>query len=323
MNTTFGKSRSPRLPYYDRYQVDERDQAIQALITERDELKGHCARLQGLLAPMAFPPGHYYSPLVDIGDPGTLRILRERLSAPLPAGVHIDVDAMRETLQRLARHHASFPFPRDQQETLRFYYGNPYFGCHDASVYFSMLLEYRPRRVVEIGSGFSTRLLLDTNERFFHNEMDITAIDPSPSQSVDPRSSPHTDFLKCRVQDAPLGLFDQLAANDILFVDSSHVSKTGSDVNFYVFEILPRLKAGVLVHIHDILYPFEYLAEWVVEDKRSWNEAYLIRAFLQYNTAFEILYWNNFVYHFLGSYLRTLMPLCLANEGGSLWLRRV
>jgi len=89
-----------------------------------------------------------------------------------------------------------------------------------------------------------------------------------------------------------------------------------------LFEILPRLRAGVLIHIHDILYPFEYLKEWVIDDRRSWNEAYLVRAFLQYNDTFEILYWNNFVYHRLSNDLLEAMPLCRENEGGSLWLRK-
>ena len=99
-------------------------------------------------------------------------------------------------------------------------------------------------------------------------------------------------------------------------------ARTGSDVNYLIFEILPALKPGVLVHIHDILYPFEYPEEWVLKEKRSWNESYLLRAFLQYNSAFEIVYWNNFAWHQMHEDLGRLMPLCLENEGGSIWLRR-
>jgi hypothetical protein len=101
------------------------------------------------------------------------------------------------------------------------------------------------------------------------------------------------------------------------------VSKTGSDVNHLFFRVLPLLKPGVLVHFHDILYPFEYLEEWVLKEKRSWNESYLLHAFLQYNSTFEILYWNNFVSHHLREDLARLMPLCLENEGGSIWLTRM
>lgn len=185
-----------------------------------------------------------------------------------------------------------------------------------------MLAEFRPERVVEIGSGFSSRLLLDTSERFFRGETEITLIDPSPGTLDDLSPTTRTRMLSCRVQDAPFELFDELGANDILFVDSSHVGKTGSDVNHYLFQILPRLKPAVIIHIHDIFSPFEYLAEWVLADNRSWNEAYLVHAFLQYNSAFEIVYWNNYAFHFLGAELREAMPLCMENEGGSLWIRK-
>ena len=189
-----------------------------------------------------------------------------------------------------------------------------------------MLLEFRPRRIVEVGCGHSSCLLLDTSERFFGGALELTLIDPSLDTLKDlfgKAGAPNARLIGSPVQDVERAVFEQLEENDILFLDSSHVSKTGSDVNHLVFEILPRLKPGVLVHIHDILYPFEYLEEWVLQEKRSWNEAYLLRAFLQYNSAFEIVYWNNFATHRLREDLARLMPLCLENEGGSIWSRRV
>jgi hypothetical protein len=120
-------------------------------------------------------------------------------------------------------------------------------------------------------------------------------------------------------------LIEQLTANDILFIDSSHVSKAGSDVNHIVFELLPRVQAGVLVHFHDVLYPFEYPKEWFKLGV-SWNEPYLLRAFLQYNDQFAIMFWNDFVMRFHADTIQQLMPLCLCRPsfgvGGSLWLRR-
>ena len=223
---------------------------------------------------------------------------------------------------RLAAHHGLFPFKPEDDGGHRFYYYNPFFGCHDASVYFSMLLELRPKRVVEVGSGFSSRLLLDTTEQFLGGDTAITLIDPSSETFDSLLPTAHTRLLSCPVQDAPVELFDELETNDILFVDSSHVGKTGSDVNYYLFQILPRLKPGVVIHIHDMFWPFEYLEDWVLWEKRSWNEAYLVHAFLQYNSAFEILYWNNYAFHFLGAELCEAMPLCMGNEGGSLWIRK-
>jgi hypothetical protein len=301
------------------------EHTISTLIAERDELKQHCFRLQKSLDSLGYPPGHFYSPVVDAADRHVIRAVRERLKSPLPAGIHLNHGAMKSMLERLAAHHCRFQFPRNAEPGYRFYFDNPFFACHDASVLFSMLLEFRSRRVVEIGCGFSTRLLLDTNEQCFGSGLELTLIDPALDALVESGALGETgpaNLLSCALQDAPAGTFDGLEAGDILFLDSSHVSKTGSDVNYYLFEILPRLKPGVLIHIHDILFPFEYLEDWVLQDKRSWNEAYVMRAFLQYNDAFEILYWNNYIYHRLSDDLKELMPLCLENEGGSLWLRK-
>jgi len=233
---------------------------------------------------------------------------------------------MTSLMKRLAEQHRHFPFPRHQENGFRFYFDNPFFGCHDASVLFSMLLEFRPRRVIEVGCGHSSCLLLDTNERFFGGALELTMIDPALDDlksMFEPSGATNTRLFADRLQNVPREVFERLEENDILFLDSSHVSKTGSDVNYYLFEILPALKPGVLAHVHDILYPFEYVEEWVLGEKRSWNEAYALHAFLQYNAAFEIVYWNNFASHRLRDDLAKLMPLCLENEGGSIWLRRV
>ncbi len=297
----------------------------QSLVAERDELKQHCQRLEALLANVGYPPGHFYSPVVDVGDPHAIEAVRGRVRAPLPAGVTIDVEQMKSLMKRLSEQHRHFPFSRHQNPGFRFYFDNPFFGCHDASVLFSMLLEFKPHRVVEVGCGYSSCLMLDTNERFFDGGLDLTLIDPALGdlQSLFGKRGTGTAHLfSDRVQNVPLRVFERLEENDILFIDSSHVSKTGSDVNYFLFEILPILKPGVLVHFHDILYPFEYLEDWVLTQKRSWNEAYALHAFLQYNSAFEIVYWNNFVWHRLREDLAGLMPLCLDNEGGSIWLRR-
>jgi len=128
-------------------------------------------------------------------------------------------------------------------------------------------------------------------------------------------------IVPSRLQDVPLATFEALESNDILFIDSTHVGKTGSDVNHLFFEILPRLASGVHVHVHDIFYPFEYPKEWVYKG-RAWNEAYMTRAFLQYNAAFRIALMNTFMQRFHADFFREKMPLCLRNPGGSLWLRR-
>ena len=106
-----------------------------------------------------------------------------------------------------------------------------------------------------------------------------------------------------------------------MFVDSGHVSKVGSDLNHVVFNVLPRLASGVLVHFHDVYYPFEYPRE-VLYSGIAWNEAYLLRAFLQYNERFEILLFTTYLETAHAAMVFDAMPLCRRNPGGSLWLRR-
>ena len=316
---------------------------IAILVQERDELKEHCFRLNSevtehcehitrltadltrLTANLRFAPGHFYSPIVDVSDPVVIQAAR----APRPicdeGGITLVREAMEAFCERLARHHALFPFGRDPQPGFRFFYGNPAFGAHDAVALFSMLLEYRPRRVVEVGSGYSSCLLLDTNERFFDGKLELTMIDPALEEIQTKMPFGDTagaELIPEKVQEVPLSVFRKLDANDILFLDSSHVAKTASDVNHYLFEILPVIAPGVLVHIHDIVYPFEYPAEWILEEKRSWNEAYAVRAFLQYNLEFPIVYWTNYAAQAFPDKVRALMPMAMENEGGSMWLQR-
>ncbi|MEP7353263.1 MAG: class I SAM-dependent methyltransferase [Acidobacteriota bacterium] len=305
------------------------EQRLHAILERVDQdrlaaaLAERVKQLEAQLALVGYPPGHFYSPIVDTGDPRVMEAVGTRTTAPWPSGVEVDTARMGALMRRLAERHARFPFPRHKADDFRFYFDNPFFGPHDASILFSMMLEFRPQRVIEVGCGHSSALLLDTNDRFFDGKLELTMIDPMlESVGSGWGDTGSARLVASRLQDVPLATFDDLEANDILFLDSSHVSKTGSDVNHYLFHILPRLKPGVLVHVHDILYPFEYPAEWVLDERRGWNEAYALRAFLQYNSGFEIVYWNNFVFHFLGEELAGLMPLCRENEGGSIWLLR-
>jgi hypothetical protein len=158
--------------------------------------------------------------------------------------------------------------------------------------------------------------------------MRLTFIEPDSARlqkllKENDRSS--VSIVEQKIQDLDRGVVDQLAANDILFVDSSHVLKTDSDVNHILFELLPRLTTGVLVHFHDALYPFEYPLKWF-EQGLSWNESHALRAFLQYNSQFRILFWNDFMMTFHNEVIRKLMPLCAEppgyGVGGSLWLRK-
>jgi hypothetical protein len=166
---------------------------------------------------------------------------------------------------------------------------------------------------------------LDTNELFFSGEIKTTFIEPYPDlflSLIKPSDKESIQLLPNKLQEVDPAVFQSLEANDILFVDSTHVSRTNSDVNRILFEILPALKSGVYVHFHDIFYPFEYPKEWVYEG-RAWNEAYALRAFLQFNSAFRIVFFNTYLEHFHRSYYEEHLPLCLKNPGGSIWLQRL
>ena len=127
-----------------------------------------------------------------------------------------------------------------------------------------------------------------------------------------------------KVEDVDLAFFDHLEAGDILFIDSSHVSKVGSDVNFLFFEVIPRLKRGVMVHIHDIFLPDEYPKVWVIDQGRNWNEQYLLQAFLQFNSDWEVVWAAHFMATRYSEDVQQTFPRFpeLGCGCGSFWLRR-
>jgi len=123
------------------------------------------------------------------------------------------------------------------------------------------------------------------------------------------------------VQDAPDDPFESLEANDILLIDTSHVSKVGSDVNHLFFKVLPALKPGVWVHVHDVTGNLEYPRHWF-DEGRAWNEMYILRAFLMYNTTFKIMFSSALMFNEHRGFLRERMPMCASGGGGQIWLRK-
>ncbi|NIR96429.1 MAG: class I SAM-dependent methyltransferase, partial [Gammaproteobacteria bacterium] len=207
----------------------------------------------------------------------------------------------------------------------RYYIDNGFFRHGSAFSLYAMLRQFQPKRVIEIGSGFTSALMLDTNDRFLDGKIEFVFIEPNPARLTSLLRE--DDWKRCRiiediVQNVPVSTFDTLGPGDMLFVDSSHVSKVGSDVNHIFFEILPTLRSGVIIHIHDIYWPFEYPEQWIAEGI-SWNEAYLLRAFLQYNNKFEILQFNDYLVHRFREYYQKSLSQVLEDSGSSIWLRKV
>jgi hypothetical protein len=292
---------------------------LKRLVAERDRLR---AELEGLRA--FVPPGHFYSPVnaPEEVSRDAERIFKIPESVP---GVDLNVEEQLRTLEAIKGYYAELPFKPERSEGLRYYFDNPMYSYSDAICLYGMIRHLRPRRFVEVGSGFSSCVVLDTNELFFGDAISCTFIEPHPQALLSllkPGDERRVEIAATPLQKIGLDLFSSLSEGDILCVDSTHVSKAGSDVNYLLFEILPALSAGVHVHFHDIFYPFEYPRQWICDLRISWNEAYLLRAFMQYNDAFKIVLFNTYLEQFYAAYFLKEMPLCMRNKGGSIWLRR-
>ena len=291
---------------------------IVALEAERDQLRADLAHWKTWMS-----PGHFYSPIPSIAD---VRLRDAELFGPPPPslpGIDLREDAQLALVKELARFYGELPFPRTQSPESRYWFENWAYSYADAIFLYSMLRHSCPRRVIEVGSGFSSAAMLDTADRWLP-ETSFTFIDPDTATLdalLRPGDRERVTIVRAKLQDVPLTTFDVLEANDILFIDSTHVSKTGSDVNRIIFDILPRLAPAVHIHFHDVFYPFEYPKEWVYEG-RAWNEDYILRAFLEFNDAFDVVLFGTWLARFHRELLAGLMPLTLENPGGSLWLTR-
>lgn len=280
---------------------------------------------------LRFAPGHFYSPLPDLKAvrAGSDRIFDQSVHE-IP-GVELNEEKQLELAGGFAEHYAEMPFSRHRVNDSRYYLDNRYYSYGDGITLYSILRVMAPQRVVEVGSGFSSAALLEVNERFFGGAIELTFIEPYPDRLR--RLLRDTDAGRCTlleqpVQQVPTEIFGTLRRGDILLIDSSHVAKIDSDVLHLLFRILPMLEDGVIVHFHDILWPFEYPANWLTEG-RAWNEAYVLRAFLQYNRSFEIMYFNSFMAAKHTDLLARTMPLTLQRPSvpttpgnSSLWLRK-
>jgi len=282
-------------------------------------------RSLGKLHLLAEPPGHFYSPIPSSDDSRRADAVWDSpLTREIP-GIDLRADAQLELLGSLQAFFAEQPFRDQPQDGLRYYYNNPAYFQTDGLFLYAMIRHLRPRRVIEIGSGFSSCVFLDTSDRFFAGEIDCTFIDPFPRNLLRRITDADAGRLKNvpkKVQDVPLSTFAELATGDVLFIDSTHTCKPGSDVNYLLFYVLPCLAPGVVVHVHDVFYPFEYPRKWLLAHN-PWNEIYALRAFLQYNQAFRIELFSSYLGYFYPDNFYQNWPLSGRDGGGSIWLRKL
>jgi predicted O-methyltransferase YrrM len=298
-------------------------------IIKATPLVGDLARMIGTYRTRV-PAGHFYSPIVSADE---IRKREHIIYAPAPRqlpGIDNRETAQVALMEAFARnYYPTVPFSDEPQAGFRYYFSNQYFIHADATSLHCMMRHFRPKRIIEAGSGFSSAVMLDTNERFLDQSVQFTFIEPYPDRLyslLTPEDRKNTTIYEKTLQDVPTEYFEQLEENDILFIDSTHVSKTGSDVNYFLFEIFPKLKPGVIVHVHDVFYPFEYPKNWVIDGngRFGWNEAYILRAFLMNQEQFQILFHGDFLQTFYADWLAKHMPIyATRGRGSSIWLRKI
>jgi hypothetical protein len=267
---------------------------------------------------------HYYEPFFR----------PDSLHRPLEAerdllGIDLNVDCQLRMLREFSFENELNMFPLTPPDgQLVYYYDNDFFESGDAEFLYSMIRHFKPQTLIEIGSGFSSLMAI---EAITANQRQNTGY-RCRHVCIEPFERPWlrelgVELIRMPVEKCDQSLFLDLHANDILLIDSSHVIKPQGDVLCEYLEILPLLKSGVFVHIHDIFTPRDYPSEWLIEKGLFWNEQYMVEAFLSFNTSFEIIGALNYLKHHYPAALAAKFPILArqleTREPGSLWLRRV
>ena len=265
------------------------------------------------------PPGRHDSPIP--GDQETEWALRAQ---PPVTDVEFDQEEQLTLMKELGDLWHGLP---DLPQPGWRFRSSWFFPPADATVYFALLRHWHPRRIVEVGSGFSSALALDCSAR--HDiRIQRTFIEPYPERLMDllrERDESESTILAQPVQDVPLEVFEQLEANDILFIDTDHFTKSGSEVNWLFFNVLPRVAPGVHIHVHDMFWPFEYPERWL-RQRRAYNELYFVRAFLANNDHYRIRLFSSWVWQTHPELFTGVRPgetKFTRVEPGSLWMDKV
>lgn len=268
---------------------------------------------------------HYYEPMFNY--PGHLvRSLREERNLP---GIDMNETAQLKLLARFDYADELMRLPLTKPDTNSFYYGNPNFVQGDSECLYSLIRLYKPKRIFEVGSGFSTLMAREAiaqnqRENATYNCRHI-CIEPYEMGWLNDVTG--IEVARQRIEQIDKRIFLELEENDILFIDSSHVIRPQGDVLCEYLEILPTLRNGVLIHIHDIFSPRDYPDQWLINEVKLWNEQYLLEAFMSCNTQFEIVAALNYLRHRHPAELAEKFPILgkqmAQSEPGSFWIRKV
>lgn len=274
---------------------------------------------------------HFYSPIPDIRDLESRNIWEKKSDL---SGIDFRPAEQLALLKQLGAEFGSeckWPLTPTAAPS-EFHLKNNSFSYGCASALHTMIRHFRPQHFIEIGSGNSSKIISKALEMNHHDDPSFMSeyiiVDPYASEMVSGQLSSVSSVLEVKVECTDLKLFERLGENDFLFVDSGHTVRTGSDVNFMILEVLPRLHPGVIIHFHDINLPYEYPKVYFTNPRfrMFWTEAYLLQAFLAFNHNFEILLAMNYLQtdymsHFCKAFPHFNLEDNWANSG-SFWIRR-
>jgi len=262
---------------------------------------------------------HFYQPLTN---PKHLRSsLRD--DRPLP-GVDWNVAEQLDLLSKFHYQNELLQFPHDKQDDLGYHYNTHSYLSGDSEILYNMIRHFKPKRMIEIGSGMSTLMAWAATKK--------NAAEGHPCEQicVEPYMQPWLEktglqVIRKRVEDLDLSMFDTLERGDILFIDSSHIIRPQGDVLFEFQQLIPRVKPGVIIHVHDIFSPKDYLDDWIKDKRLMWNEQYLLESFLAFNSEYRVLCALNFLTHHHRDALAAACPVFAEQkhrEPGAFWMVR-
>jgi len=263
---------------------------------------------------------HYYQPMINPKKHLTKSLRTERDLH----GIEFNVEGQLNLLAKFNYNKELLSFPLSNNKDNKYYYNNGSYESGDAEYLYNMIRHFKPNRLIEIGSGYSTLMV--------RNAINFNKLD-NPNYTchhicIEPYEQPwlekiEVELIREKVENIDKSFFKSLESNDILFIDSSHVIRPQGDVLFEYLEILPILKSGVIIHIHDIFTPRDYLDDLIYRHHFLWNEQYLLEAFLTFNSEFKIIGALNYLSH---NYIEKFAEKCpifaeqQSREPGSFWM---
>jgi predicted O-methyltransferase YrrM len=264
---------------------------------------------------------HYYSPLVYESD---LRVplAKERIIN----GLDLNQQEQFDVLEKFDFQAELLAIPLIAVSPLAFGYGNDRFGPGDAEYLYDIIRHFKPKKILEIGSGQSTliaRLAIDANRREVHTyDCEQICVEPFEEPWLEQTGA---TVHRTKIEELDPAIIESLEDNDILFIDSSHVIRPQGDVTYEFLSILGSLRQGVIIHVHDIFTPRDYPEAWVLRNRRLWNEQYLLEAFLCFNSSFKVIGAVNWLWHNHPSRLTRACPVLSMHGGepGSFWFKRI